>query len=139
MESSTFNYCKGWGKPNELKKIRFRNNTSIFHIHPANFTFLTLAKVMVNMGYEIGAIKYFIGMLTSVGGVITAYLFAQGLLHPWDYVKAFGVVLSNFQKPEEMIQGLVQIFVTTPSEIITLVLVGLSIMTVLWYTGSKFE
>jgi hypothetical protein len=89
------------------------------------------------MGYEIGAVKYFLGMLTSVWGVITAYLFANGLLHPLDYIQAVGVVLENLSDPEEMILGLLNIVVTSPSEFARLVLIGLTLMTVLWYINSK--
>ena len=44
------------------------------------------------MGYETGAVKYFIGMLTSGWGLITAYLYADGLLHPMDYVEGYTCV-----------------------------------------------
>jgi len=89
------------------------------------------------MGYEIGAIKYFIGMLTSFWGVITAYLFASGLLQPMDYIQAIKIVFSNYNDPNEMLRGLVGVLITTPSEFVGLVLVGLTLMTVLWYVGSK--
>jgi len=89
------------------------------------------------MGYEIGAIKYFVGMLTSVWGVITAYLFANGLLHPLDYIQAVGVVLDNLSDPTEMIRGLLNIIITSPSEFARIVLIGLTLMTVSWYIKSK--
>ena len=91
----------------------------------------------LNMSYEIGAVKYFFGMLTSIWGVITAYLFANGILHPLDYVQAVGVVLSNLSNPLEIIRGIVNIFITTPAEFAQIVLFGLSLMTILWYVNSK--
>ncbi len=91
------------------------------------------------MGYETGAVKYFIGMLTSGWGLITAYLYADGLLHPMDYVEGFVHILSNLDNPEEVLRGLLGIFITTPAEFVKLALVGLTLMTVLWYVGSKFD
>lgn len=91
------------------------------------------------MGYEIGAIKYFLGMLTSVWGVVTAYLFANGLLNPMDYVQAIGVVFTNPENPDEMLKGLLGILVTTPSDFIRVVLIGLTIMTASWYLATKFN
>lgn len=91
------------------------------------------------MGYEIGAIKYFIGMLTSAWGVVTAYLFANGLLNPMDCLRAIGVVFNNPENPNKVVEGLLSIFVTTPSDFIRIVLIGLSIMTISWYFASKFD
>lgn len=89
------------------------------------------------MSYELGAIKYFFGMLTSLWGIITAYLFANGLLHPLDYVQAIGVILNNISDPVKIIRGVANIFITTPSEFAQIVLFGLTLMTVLWYIRSK--
>ena len=91
------------------------------------------------MGYEVGAVKYFIGMMTSVWGLITAYLYADGLLHPLDYLEAVGVVLNNLDSPKEILRGLLSIFITSPSEFVRVALIGLTLMTVLWYVGSKFD
>jgi len=66
------------------------------------------------MGYEVGAIKYFIGMLTSAWDIITAYLFANGLLHPIDYIQAVVMILSNLNKPEEVLHGILNIVVVSP-------------------------
>lgn len=88
------------------------------------------------MGYGIGAIKYYIGMLTSVWGVITAYLFAKGVFRPLDYLNAASAVLNNLKSPDQAIIGLVDAFFTTPGEAVTMVLIGLAIMTVLWFYGS---
>lgn len=100
-------------------------------------TLLIVHPYPTNMGYEIGAVKYFIGMLTSVWGVITAYLFANGLLNPMDYVQAVGMVADNPDSPDKMLNGLLEIFITTPSDFIGLVLIGLTTMTVSWYVASK--
>ncbi|WP_440005310.1 hypothetical protein [Halomicrococcus sp. SG-WS-1] len=91
------------------------------------------------MGYEIGAIKYFLGMLTSVWGVMTAYLFAKGLFQPLDYVEGVLVVLNNLSDPREIAIGLLEIFITTPEDFAKLAIAGLAIMTLLWYFGSKFD
>jgi len=91
------------------------------------------------MGYEVGAIKYFLGMLTSVWGVVTAYLFANGLLNPMDYVHAIAVIFNNPENPDKMLKGLLGIFVTTPTDFITIVLIGLTIMTLSWYYATKFN
>jgi len=91
------------------------------------------------MGYETGAVKYFIGMLTSGWGLITAYLYADGLLHPMDYIAGFMHILSNLNSPEEVLRGLFGIFITTPAEFVELALIGLTLMTALWYVGSKFD
>lgn len=89
------------------------------------------------MGYEVGAIKYFIGMLTSVWGVVTAYLFAQGILEPLTYVQALEVVLRNPEKPERVILGLIEVLLITPEQFAKFVLFGLSVMTISWYVNSK--
>ena len=91
------------------------------------------------MGYETGAVKYFIGMLTSGWGLITAYLYADALLHPMDYIEGFIHILSNLNNPKEILWGILGILITTPSEFVKLVLIGLTSMTILWYFGSKFD
>ena len=91
------------------------------------------------MGYETGAVKYFIGMMTSGWGLITAYLYANGLLHPMDYIEGFAHIVRNPNSPEEILRSLLGIFITTPSEFIKLALIGLTLMTLLWYVGSKFD
>jgi len=89
------------------------------------------------MGYEIGAIKYFIGVGTSFWGIVSAYLYANGLLNPMDYIEAIGVVATNLKTPDEMLVGLLNIFITTPSEFAKVTLFGLALMTVSWYIASK--
>ena len=88
------------------------------------------------MGYTTGAVKYYIGMLTSVWGVITAYLFAKGLFRPLDYIAAATVIFDNLDSPGKMALGVFNAFFTTPSEAAKMVLAGLAIMTVLWWYGS---
>ena len=88
------------------------------------------------MGYIIGAVKYYIGMLTSVWGIITAYLFAKGLFRPLDYVAAATAIYDNIDSPVKMAVGVFNSFFTTPIEAAKLVLVGLAIMTLLWWYGS---
>ena len=91
------------------------------------------------MSYEFGAVKYFIGMLTSVWGVITAYLFANGLLEPLEYLQAIGVILNNPENRNRMLEGLLAILIPTPSGFVRFVLIGLTIMTLSWYVASKFN
>lgn len=88
------------------------------------------------MGYGTGVIKYYIGMLTSVWGIITAYLFAKGVFRPLDYLNAATAVLNNLNSPNKAFIGLLDAFLTTPGEAVMMVLVGLAIMTVLWFYGS---
>lgn len=91
------------------------------------------------MGYESGVIKYFFGMVTSLWGLIAAYLFAEGLLNPLDYIQAVVVVIENLANPKETLLGLAGIFITTPGDMAQTVLFGLVILTILWYFGSKFS
>ncbi|MFC7027262.1 hypothetical protein ACFQJ5_06130 [Halomicroarcula sp. GCM10025324] len=91
------------------------------------------------MGYETGAVKYFFGMLTSGWGLITAYLYMDGLLHPMDYILGFAHILRNLNNPKEILRGFLSIFITTPSEFAKLAVTGLALMTILWYLGSKFD
>lgn len=88
------------------------------------------------MGHTIGAGKYFIGMLTSLWGIITAYLFAKGLFRPLDYLAAIAAIFENLDSPGRMLIGVFNAFFTTPTEAAKMVLIGLAIMTVLWWFGS---
>lgn len=88
------------------------------------------------MGHAIGAVKYYIGMLTSVWGVITAYLFAKGVFRPLDYFAAIAAVFNNLDSPGKMLLGVFNAFFTTPTEAVKMVLAGLAIMTILWLYGS---
>lgn len=89
------------------------------------------------MGYEIGAIKYFLGMLTSVWGVMTAFLFGKTLLQPLSYVNAADVILNNLDSPSQMILGLLDVIITGPGDFAKIVIVGLTVMTLSWYIAVK--
>lgn len=88
------------------------------------------------MGYGTGAVKYYVGMLTSVWGIFTAYLFAKGLFRPLDYVNAIAAIFGNLDSPSQMLIGVTNAFFTTPVEAVKMVLIGLAVMTVLWFIGS---
>lgn len=87
------------------------------------------------MGLLIGAIKYFIGMGTSVWGIITAFLFAQTLLEPLDYIEGALLIGNHHDDPQQLMIGFFEIFITTPSNFVKTVFVGLAVMSVLWVIG----
>lgn len=97
--------------------------------------FSILVTLPTLMGIAIGGVKYFIGMATSVWGLVTAFLFAQTVLEPLDYIEGFLLFLKHGDEPYELLIGLFELFITTPGDAIGLVLFGLVGMTILWMVG----
>jgi hypothetical protein len=87
------------------------------------------------MGILTGAIKYFVGVGLSFTGIISAYLFAESLLEPLDYVQGALAILDHHDDPARLLNRLFEIFITTPQDFVQLVLFGLAGMTILWVIG----
>ncbi len=94
------------------------------------------------MGYEIGAVKWAIGMLLTPVGFVSLYIFGGGI---WGTVTDFEAVLHTIQyvdQPQRLVKGLIEIYVPTPDELLESLIIypvtGAIIGAVLWYKGSKF-
>lgn len=87
------------------------------------------------MGIPSGAIKYFIGVGLSGWGIMSAYLFAQSVLEPLDYLQGLLAIQEHHDDLPKLLNQLFGIFITTPKGFIHLVLFGLTGMTVLWVIG----
>ncbi len=87
------------------------------------------------MGIPTGAVKYFIGVGTSLWGILSAYLFAKSILEPMDYIEGVRVFLTHQDDPNQLVIGIIEIFITTPAEFAKLAVVGLMGMTFLWVYG----
>lgn len=87
------------------------------------------------MGIPTGAVRYFIGVGLSAWGIVSAYLFAQSVLEPLDYVRGFLAIQAHHDNPNQLLNQLFEIFITTPKDFVQLVLFGLTAMTILWIIG----
>ena len=87
------------------------------------------------MGILTGAIKYFVGVGLSLWGIASAFLFAQSVLEPVDYIRGVFAIQSHHDSPSRLLNRLFEIFITTPGDFIEMVLFGLSLMTILWVIG----
>ena len=92
---------------------------------------MTHESVAVGMNYNIGAIQYLVGMLTSVWGVIITYLLANRLIHPLDYIQTVNAILDNLNEPKGIDICLSNIVITGPSEFARLMMIRLSSIIVL--------
>jgi hypothetical protein len=93
------------------------------------------------MGYEIGAVKWAIGMLLTPVGFVSLYIFGGGI---WGTVTDFEAVLHTIQyveQPQRLILGLIEIYVPTPDALVESLIIypvtGAAIGATLWYSASK--
>lgn len=94
------------------------------------------------MGYEIGAVKWIIGMLLTPVGFVSLYIFGDGI---WNTISHFQALLHLVQfvdQPQLLITGLVEIYIPTPESLLgSLVrypLTGGIVGALLWYVAVKF-
>jgi hypothetical protein len=93
------------------------------------------------MSYELGALKWMIGMLLTPVGFVSLYIFGDGI---WNTVTHFQALLHLFQfvdQPGVLVIGLAKIYVPTPKSILqsffVYPVVGGSVGGLLWYIGVK--
>ena len=87
------------------------------------------------MGILTGAVRYFVGVGLSGWGIVSAYLFAQSVLEPLDYLQGFLAIQAHHDNTGQLLNRLFEIFITTPRDFVQLVLLGLTGMTILWMIG----
>lgn len=89
------------------------------------------------MGYETGAVKYFVNTLLTVRGYISFYIFGDGI---WNTVEHFQTLvrLATSDNPQEITETLIAVY--TPMGVAGWILsvfifpvVGGAVATLLWY------
>jgi len=84
------------------------------------------------LGYERGAVNYVIGVLLTVPGFISMYIFGSGIMSVW-------AGFSNFARGGNLIEAALVYFLaeylppTSVGDIITQAVVGAVIAALLWY------
>ena len=95
------------------------------------------------MSYEIGAIKWPIGMLLTPVGYVSLYIFGDGIINTLTHLEALLHLIQFIDQPQILIPGLIQIYIPTPETVLQTLwmypLVGGIIGALLWYRGNKFR
>lgn len=91
----------------------------------------------MSMNYEIGALKWLIGMLTAPVGYVSLYIFGDGIWNTIQHFQALVELAIHVREPDRLIAGLVSIYVPTPESflqsLILYPLVGGVIAALAWY------
>lgn len=93
------------------------------------------------MSYELGAVKWVIGMLLTPVGYVSLYIFGDGI---WNTVTHFQALLTvlTAETGSAILLGLAEIYIPTPesfvSSLVVYPVVGGTVGAALWYKGSKF-
>lgn len=70
------------------------------------------------MSYEVGAFKWFIGMLMAPVGYVSLYIFGDGIWNTVTHFQALVHFLSYLNRPNILVTGLLEIYVPTPESFI---------------------
>ena len=93
------------------------------------------------MSYEIGAVKWLIGMLLTPVGYASLYIFGDGI---WNTITHFQAVLTvlTTETGTAILLSLAKIYIPPPESVVSSFvlypLVGGTVGAFLWYKGSKF-
>jgi hypothetical protein len=91
------------------------------------------------MSYELGAVKWFVGMLLAPVGYVSLHIFGDGL---WNTVTHFQAIMTAVysDSPTALLNGLIRVYIPMPGEILdSLVLypvVGGTVGALYWYLRS---
>jgi hypothetical protein len=93
------------------------------------------------MSYELGAVKWLIGMLLTPVGYVSLYIFGDGIWNTVTHFQAI-VTLVTTETGPAILLALAEIYIPTPesmvSSLVIYPLVGGTVGALLWYKGSKF-
>lgn len=93
------------------------------------------------MSYEVGALKWIIGMLLTPVGYVSLYIFGDGIWNTITHIRSLVIVVQNVNQPDILVQGLLAIYIPSPDAVLeSLVLyplVGGVIGAALWYSAVK--
>lgn len=70
------------------------------------------------MSYEVGAIKWMVGMLLTPVGYVSLYIFGDGIWNTITHIRALVNLLLYLDQPDVLVPALMEIYIPGPEAVL---------------------